>query len=246
MPYRKKYNKKPTRKYQRKKTAAARAPFVEVKQKESEGQYSLAAVNTTHIPDAFEFMTQGDTSQDMSGRWIFSKWLKQKMLINFTDNSTDHIPITYKMIQGWCKINLNPLPDPTTPQGPLPVTTTALQEHVSRYLNAAYEDDMAFGDKRRFQILKTKFIHSSPRILEDAGGSPVVFRQNIRINLNWTPMRKIRYNACTDPASHTDFFQCNTKNWVPFVFFQKNPAGNTPSTSFPTISHTTKHWFTDA
>ena len=122
MPAKRNYRKKrPTRKYQRKKIAAARAPFVEVKQKESEGQYSLAAANTTHIPDAFEFMTQGDTSNQMSGRWIFSKWLKQKMLISFTDNNTDHLPITYKMIQGWCKINLNPLPDVTSPQGPLPV-----------------------------------------------------------------------------------------------------------------------------
>ena len=184
-----KYKRKPrkvTRKPYRKKMAMLRQPFVEVKQKESEGQYALASTNVLHIPDCFEFMTQGDASNQMSGRWIFSKWLKQKILIDYTDNNTDHLPVTYKMIQGWCKINLNPLPDPTTPQGPLPVTTTALQEHVHRYLVAAYEDDLAFGDKRRFKILKTKFITSNPRILEQTDGTAVCFRQNIRMNLTWT------------------------------------------------------------
>lgn len=241
------YKRKPriTRKPYRKAMAQARQPFVEVKQKETEGQYALSATNTLHIPDAFEFMRQGDSSSEMSGRWIFSKWLKQKMLIDYTDNNTDHLPITYKMIQGWCKINLNPLPDASTPEGPLPVEQTDLQTHVSKYLNAAYEDDLAFGDKRRFKILKTKFIASNPRILEQSDGTAVCFRQNLRINLTWTPMRKIRYNACVDNAGAT-FFQCNTKNWVPFVYFQKNPAGNTPSTSFPVITQTTKHWFTDA
>lgn len=251
MPAGKKYRYKRrrnriTKKPQRARTAAARQPFVEVKQKESESQYSLSSIMTVHIPDAFEFMTQGDASNQMSGRWIFSKWLKQKILVDFTDNNTDTLPVTYKMVQGYCKINLNPLPDPANPQGPIPVTTAALQEHVARYLLAAYEDDLAFGDKRRFKIMKTKYVTSNPRILEQPDGTAICFRQNLRFNFNWDIMRKIRYNACTDPVSHTDFFQCNTRNWIPFVMWHKNPAGNTESGSYPTITQTSKHWFTDA
>ena len=142
------YKRKPrvTRKPYRKAVAASRQPFVEVKAKETESQYALSNAMVVHIPDAFEFMTQGDASNQISGRWIFSKWLKQKILLDYTDNNTDTLPVTYKMVQGWCKINLNPMPDVTTPQGPLPVEQTALQEHVARYLLAAYEDDLAFGD----------------------------------------------------------------------------------------------------
>lgn len=247
MPYKRKYNKKkkPTTKNQRRNYAKTIQPYIEIKNKETEGQYALSSTNLVHIPDCFEFMRHGDTASSMDGRWIFSKWLKQKMLIDWTDNNTDHLPVTYKMTQGWCKINLNPLPDVTTPQNPIPCEQDALQQHVFRYLVAAYEDDLAFGDKRRFKIIKTKFIHSNPRILEQTDGTAVCFRQNIRLNLEWTPMRKIRYNACVDAAG-TSFMQCNTKNWVPFVFWQKNPAGNTESGSYPVITQTSKHWFTDS
>ena len=47
-----KYKRKPrkvTRKPYRKKMAMLRQPFVEVKQKESEGQYALASTNVLHI-----------------------------------------------------------------------------------------------------------------------------------------------------------------------------------------------------
>jgi len=237
--------RKITRKPQRKMQSSARAPYVETKFKESEGNYNLIAGATTHIPDCFEFMTQGDSRSQISGRWIFSKWMTQKLMIDFTPCVDEPYPLTYTLMHGWLKINLNPQPDPTTPEGPLPVETTALQSHVSNYLRAAYEDPLAFGDLKRIKILSKKLIKGNPRIItNDGSGTTENFRQNQLHVLKWTPMRKIRYNHCVNDDGDA-FMQCNTGNWVPFVFFQQNPT-NTDPRHFPQIRYSARHWFTDA
>ena len=202
-----------TSKPERKMVELARQPYVETKYKESEGNYNLISGATTHIPDCFEFMEQGDTRSTISGRWIFSKWLTQKLMIDFTPCVDEPHPITYTLMHGWLKINLNPQPDPTTPQGDIPVEETALQAHVSNYLRAAYEDPLAFGDKKRIKILSKRFIRGDPRIItNDGSGTTENFRQNQLHTLKWTPMRKIRYNHCVN-ANGDKFMQCSTTEY---------------------------------
>ena len=109
--------RKITRKPQRKKTSMMRQPYVETKYKESEGNYSLINGNSTHVPNCFEFMSQGDLRSQINGRWIFSKWLTQKILVDFSPCMNIAVPITYNLIYGWLKVNLNPLPSATNADG---------------------------------------------------------------------------------------------------------------------------------
>lgn len=250
MPRKKGYKKKPrvTRKPQRIARVMSRQPYVETKFKESDVTYNLSGA-VTHIPDCFEFMEQGDLRSQITGRWIFSKWMTQKLLIDFTPCVTEPYPITFNMMHGWLKINLNPQPDPANPSGPLPVAQTELQAHVSNYLRSAYEDPLAFGDTKRIKILSRKFIRGNPRIItNDGSGTTENFRQNQYHVLKWTPMRKIRYNHCVEEVQGGDdveFMQCNTGNWVPFVYFHMNPQ-NANVRNFPQIKASTRHWFTDS
>jgi len=250
MPRRKNYAKKKpriTKKPQRKKMTIARQPYVETKFVESEGSYNLNGTGSVHVPDCFEFATQGDRRDQIQGRWIFSKWMTQKMLINFTPCVAEPYPMSYTMIHGWLKINLNPTPDPLAPDGPLSVARTALQGHVSSYLRAAYEDPLAFGDTKRIQVLSRKFIHGNPRIItNDGSGTTENFRPNQFHTLKWSPMRKIRYNHCTDPDDgDSPFMQCNTGNWIPFVYFKATPQNVDPR-NYPEIQYSSRHWFTDS
>jgi hypothetical protein len=224
--------------------SAMRQPIVECKYSETEGDYNLINGNSTHIPNCFEFATQGDGRGDITGRWIFSKWLTQKLLIDFTPCADIAIPVTYNLIHGWLKLNLNPEPNLATPEGPFLIEQGDLQEHTAKYLQAAYEDPLAFGDKKRIKILGKKLIRGNPRVVEDANGRNLNFRQNQLITLKWTPMRKIRYNHCKDEDNVT-FMQCNTGNWVPFVFWQQNPQTTTLA-AYPYIKHSSRHWFTDS
>ena len=237
--------RKITRKPQRKSQVLVRQPYVETKMKDSAGAYNLNSGSSLHIPDCFEFMEQGDLNYQITGRWIMSKWLTQKMVIDFTPCVSEPYPMTYTMIHGWCKINLNPDLDDTNPQGPIPVEMDALQTHVSKYLRAAYENPLSFSDKRRFKILSQKYITGNPRIItNDGSGTTENFRQNQYHVFKWTPMRKIRYNHCI-AADDTTFMQCNTGNWIPFIFFNQTPTDNDPR-NFPQIKYATRHWFTDS
>jgi hypothetical protein len=250
MPARKNYKKKPrpTRKNQRKKQAIMRMPFVEQKRRESTGYFNLNSTATTWIPDAFEFTEQGDTAATISGRWLYSKWLTVNALFDFTGNTTDTVPLSYRVMHGWCKVNLNPNPTEASP-GPINLDPVALTTHVGAILNAAYEKPLAFGDMRRIKLLSNQYINSNPRILEkDVAGSfvPQVFRANQIKKYKWTIQRKIRYNHMTFGDPETPYMQCNSGNWVPFIHFIKNPTGATPSAAFPKFSHNSIHYFTDA
>lgn len=258
MPYKRRYPKKKapiTKKYQRKKMAVQRMPFVEQKFKETAEvgspkvapTYSLTQDTNTRIPDVFEFMSQGDTSSTISGRWIYSKWLTTKMMIDFTPCVAEHTPMTFILYQGWCKLNLNPeLP---IGGGPIPSLSQAeLQSHVSKVLGAAYEDPLGTGDARRIQIIKKMYIKSSPRTVVHSAHEEI-FRQNQMVNLKWNVQRKIRYNHCTTGPPETpgtSFMQCNTGNWVPFIMFQRSPTDASPLAAYPLIHYKDRHYFTDS
>lgn len=256
MPYKRKYKKKNpiTKKWQRKKQAVARMPFVEQKYKETpevgtpavSPSYSLTQDTNTMVPDVFEFMTQGDKRDEISGRWIYSKWLTTKMLVDFTPCVSEHTPMTFILYQGWCKLNLNPeLP---VGGGPIPgVAMTDLQSHVSKVVAAAYEDPLGTGDAKRIQIVKKMFIKSSPRTVVHSAHEEI-FRQNRLVNLKWNVQRKIRYNHCNTGAdgSGTAFMQCNTGNWVPFVCFQRAPTDTVALAAYPKVHFKHRHYFTDS
>ena len=242
------YKRKPrvTRKPQRKKQAVARMPFVEQKRREGNGYFNLNTTSQTWIPDVFEFMEQGDTAATMSGRWLYSKWLNVNMLMDFSSNTTDTVPLSYRIMHGWCKVNLNPMPLTT---GPILLDPQALQAHVAAILNGAYEKPLAIGDARRLKILSNRYMNSNPRILEkDTAGTftPTVFRSNQIRKFKWTIQRKIRYNHCEYGSPPVPFMQCNSGNWVPFIHFIKNPTGATPSAAYPKCTFNSIHYFTDS
>jgi len=251
MPPKRNYKRKKrkiTKKPYRKKMALKRQPFVETKIRETSGRYNLTQGTSTHIPDCFEFMEGPGADQgQIVGEWIFSKWLTQKLMIDFTGLIGDSTPFTYTLMHGWLKINLNPQPDPTDPSLPIPVDPNSLQAHVSNYLRRAYENPLSFGDKQHIKILSSRVIRANPRtVVNDSTGTPENFRQNQYYTLKWTPMRKIKYPTCRDPDDDSEFLQCNSRNWVPFVFWQQNP--NTPSAGgrYPQIEHCSRHWYTDS
>jgi hypothetical protein len=177
---------------------------------------------------------------------LYSKWLTVNALFDFNANTTDTVPLSYRVIHGWCKVNLNP--NPLT-SGPIELDPAALTTHVAAILNGAYEKPLAFGDQRRIKILSNKYINSNPKILEKevAGAfTPTVFRANQIRKYKWTIQRKIRYNHMTFGDPETPYMQCNSGNWVPFIHFIKNPTGVTPSAAYPKFTHNSIHYFTDA
>ena len=139
------YKRKPARK----KMAKSRMSFVEQKFKETpeinaggtmvSPVFALSQDTSVVVPDVFEFMEQGDTVDKISGRWIYSKWLTSKLLVDFTPCVQEHTPMTFIMLQGWCKVNMNPLLP--VGGGRIPsLSKGALQQHVLNLVANAYED----------------------------------------------------------------------------------------------------------
>lgn len=249
---RRKNNKAPiTKKYQRKKMAISRMPFVEQKYKETANvgagiapTFNLGAQLVVNVPDVFEFMSQGDTASTISGRWIYSKWLTTKMLIDYSPCSNIPNPLTFIMLQGWCKLNLNPeLPNTNTAIGPL--LKTALQSHVSKIVASAYEDPLGTGDSRRLKILSKRILVSKPVTVVAQDGHSQVHRSNKIQQVKWTVQRKIRYNHCFE-AGPLPYMQCNTGNWVPFIAFQRAPTDTAVLAAYPKVHFKHRHYFTDS
>lgn len=255
MPKNKRYPRKSkapiTKKFQRRKMAIKRQPFVEQKYKETANvapgvapTFNLASQTVVNVPDTFEFMSQGDSNSQINGRWIYSKWLTTKMLVDYTPCSNEPIPLTYIMLQGWCKLNLNPdLPNTNVAIGPL--VKTALQTHVSKVVASAYEDPLGTGDARRLKIIKRVVLKSEPRTLVQPDGHSTVFRSNKIQSLKWDVQRKIRYNHCFE-AGPLPYMQCNTGNWIPFIAFQRAPTDTVALTAYPKIHFKHRHYFTDS
>lgn len=249
--YKNKKNKKITTKKYRAKKAVVRQPFVEQKYKETPNtagglapSFTLNSGFVVQIPDSFEFMEQGDASNQISGRWIYSKWLTTKMILDYTPCLEQPIPMSFIMRTGWCKLNLNPqLPTSNIPIGPL--SKTALQDHVAHVLSSAYEDPLGTGDARRLVITQEKFIHSNPKTIVKPDGHSEVFRSNKKLQCKWTVQRKIRYNKCFETGP-VPYMQCNTGNWVPFISFQRAPTDPVVLTAYPKVHYKHRHYFTDS
>lgn len=245
-----KKKRKITRKPQRKRMALARQPYVETKIRESEtqasdGTFAPVSLNDTsfvHIPDCFERMSQGDQSNQMSGRWIFSKWLTTKLLVDYDDVTTNSAAFSYTFYQGWFKNNLNP-EQPAS--GPVILEKNALEDHIKSNLDRTYEDSLAFGDMRKIQIISKRVEAPACTTVLDSQNAPINHRKNRLMVFKWTPMRKIRYNACRNAASE-DYFQCNSGNWVPFLYIQKTPHTRSDGDTYPSVRISSRHWFTDA
>lgn len=252
MPRPRKYNKnskkpKITYKNQRRKQAIARMPFVEQKFKETPQTgagvaptYQLANGIVVNVPDVFEFMEQGDTIDKINGRWIYSKWLTAKMMVDYTQCLHEAVPMSFIMLQGWCKSNLNPGTPSTTP-----LAQTALQQHVANIVANAYEDPLGTGDAKNLVILKKQYLKSAPRTLVDGSANQTIFRSNKSINLKWTISRKIKYNHQVDAGPHP-YMQCNENNWIPFVAWLRAPTDVHSLAAYPKIHYKYRHYFTDA
>lgn len=258
MPRGKKYARKAPRKLttkpRRKARAIQRMPFVEQKHKDEllENQRMFQGTDTSfvYVPENFTNMVQGDAKDQINGRWIYSKWLATKMSMTFSNADAYVFPINMRVRHGWVKLNLNPTDYDASER--LIVSTTALKEHVLAVLENNYDDSTLLPIKARdVATLSDKIIKNNPRILEDSAGT-TTFRNDQHLSFKWSPQRKIQYQKCvpeTGEPETASFFQCNQKNWIPFVCFSYVQAGTeTPPADgeMPELNIGTRHYFTDS
>lgn len=247
--------RKPIRKYQRKTRAKSRMPFVEQKQKDE--LLSSATMDTllqpggkVYVPKNFTQLTQGDTMDSMSGRWIYSKWISSKMTMSFDQMSGYNFPFNIRCRYGWIKLNLNPATGLSVSGAqPLALEVGDLENHVLDVLKATYNPSTLLPQKARDVLTLGDFtIKNNPRILEGASGDITTFRNDKHLTFKWSPQRKIQYQKCENSAGQ-QFFECNQKNWIPFVQFVHVPAGNEDpprENELPRLAVGTRHYFTDA
>ena len=247
--------RKPIRKYQRKQRAKSRMPFVEQKHKDeliasTTMDTLLQSGGLVYVPKNFTQLTQGDTMDSMSGRWIYSKWLSTKMTMSFDQMSGYNFPFNIRCRYGWIKLNLNP----STSAGgviptPLAVEIGDLEAHVKNVLKQSYDPTTLLPQKARDVLLLGDFlVKNNPRILESGAGDITTFRNDKHLTFKWSPQRKIQYQKCQNAAG-TQFFECNQKNWIPFVQFVHVPAGNEDpprDNELPRLAVGTRHYFTDS
>jgi hypothetical protein len=226
-------------------------PFVEQKHKDEllENQRMFQGTDTSYIyvPSNFTNATQGDSMDQINGRWIYSKWLATKMSMTFEGADQYNFPINMRVRHGWIKLNLNPTS--VDSEGRLQVTSTALKEHVLAVLENNYDDSTLLPIKARDVVtLSDKILKNNPRILEDASG-PTTFRNDQHLSFKWSPQRKIQYQKCLFTDTGATAFQCNQKNWIPFVCFSYVQAGTESPPGdgeMPELNVGTRHYFTDS
>jgi hypothetical protein len=239
------------RKYQRKRVAKARAPFVESKHKDEllseQRMFQSTDTSYLYVPENFTNMVQGDAMDEISGRWIYSKWIATKMAMSFSGADQYNFPINLRVRHGWIKLNLNPTS--VDSESRLQVTSTALKEHVLAVLENNYDDSTLLPIKARDVVtLSDKIVKNNPRILEDAQGT-TTFRNDQHLSFKWSPQRKIQYQKCLFTDTGATTFQCCQKNWIPFVVFSYVQAGTEarPTDSeMPKVNIGTRHYFTDS
>ena len=125
-----------------------------------------------------------------------------------------------------------------------------LQSHVERVLENNFNDTTLLPQKARdVQVIKDFMLQSNPRILEDSSSGDIVsYREDKSLSMKWSPQRKIQYQKCQNTAG-TTFFQCNQKNWIPFVHFSRVATGTVSApatTEMPELDIGTRHYFTDS
>ena len=238
---------KPARKAQ----SSVRQPFVEQKHKDEllSDQRMFQGTDTSYVyvPSNFTDMEQGDQIDQMTGRWIYSKWLTTKMSMSFSGSDQYNYPINLRVRHGWIKLNLNPTEEVSA--GVLLLSDSALHAHVKAVLENNYDDSTLLPIKARDVItLSDKIVKNNPRVLEGAA-SITTFRNDQHLSFKWSPQRKIQYQKCASGATAVPFFQCNQKNYVPFVCFSYVQAGTeSPPTDseMPLLNIGTRHYFTDS
>lgn len=250
--------RKPIYKAQRKQRASSRMPFVEQKQKDEVLQSTqmtdlLQSGGQIYVPKNFTQMTQGDAQDQITGRWIYSKWLSTKMTLSYDAMVDYNFPFNIMCRYGWVKMNLNPsdhVSGTVPPATPLAVEIGDLERHVKNVLVHNFNPTTLLPQKARdVLIIKEFMVKNSPRILEDStAGDITTFRNDKHLTFKWSPQRKIQYQKCQNAAG-TQFFECNQKNWIPFVQFLHVPAGNEAEpgqTELPRYAVGTRHYFTDS
>lgn len=228
----------------RRKMALKRSPFTENKINQTpEQSFTLNSANSLIVPDCFEFAVQGSAQNEMTGRYLFSKWVTTKALIDFALCTAEPSPLSYVVTQGWCKLNLNPDP-PTTPGAPFPIEADELQQHVANYYERGYANVLGNGDVKNFKIIKRYKIDGKGVNITGSTGADITVRQPRLLKFKWAPMRKIRYNHCVNTAG-TTFLQCNQENWIPFINIQFCGIAHTGE-HFPNMNTISTHYFTDS
>ena len=159
-----------------------------------------------------------------------------------------NFPYNIRCRYGWVKLNLNP--SDTTAGGNLSLEVDELERHVRKILLNNFDDSTLLPQKARDVLTLGDFvIRNSPRILEDSTtGDITSFRNDKHLSFKWSPQRKIQYQKCENGVGST-FFQCNQKNWIPFVSFKHIPGGSEAgptSNELPQLATGTRHYFTDA
>lgn len=258
MPRGKKYARqprKPIRKAQRKQRAKSRMPFVEQKHKdELTALAPMTDLNNADgggevfIPEAFTFATQGDGSDQINGKWLYSKWLTTKMTMSYDRMVDYNFSYNIRCRYGWVKLNLNPSDTQGGLLGPLAIND--LDIHIRKVLLNNFDDSTLLPQKARDVLTLGDFvIRNSPRLLENATTTDITtFRNDKHLTFKWSPQRKIQYQKCVTAAG-TEFLQCNQKNWIPFVSFKHIPGGSEAaprSDQLPQLKTGTRHYFTDA
>jgi hypothetical protein len=242
----------------RKQTSSIRQPFVEQKQKD---EVIDSATMTTildqgghvYVPQNWTQMTQGDQMDQINGRWIYSKWLVTQMTVSYDQMKDYNFPFNMKCRYGWVKLNLNPsvsVAGSLPPATPLAVEIGDLERHVLNVLKHNFNPTTLLPQKARdVLVIKEFVIKNNPRLLEDATSTSITtFRNDKHLSFKWSPQRKIQYQKCQNSAGQ-QFFECNQKNWIPFVQFLHVPAGtedHPQSTELPKLAVGTRHYFTDS
>ena len=233
----------PARKTQPKKgkkqMVRARQPIVETKKSQA-GQSTFYLSTTTAgqfvALRSFIDMSQGLQQDDMTGKSVFSKYIKMKLKFRFPrDEYAIRKNYRIQLIHGWMTAPFaladSPVGAPYSPAKDT-VTVSELEQIIAARLGPDFNavgDDMAFRDKQK-KIYKIEgkqwirpnrnnqigFTQQFGRYAAETdhliGGLPDVMR-----TLTWSPMRKVKYHLSTPAQGQGAPFHYPNEAWVPFV-----------------------------
>lgn len=268
------YPKKTSKPKNKKAMVVSRAPIVETKKNQS-GQSSFHLSTTTAgqfvALRSFLDMSQGLQQDDMTGKSIFSKYVKMKLKFQFPrDEYAIRKNFRIQLIHGWMTAPFALAPTPVGhPYAPArdSVTPAELEQIVAARLGSDFNatgDDMAFRDKQK-KIYKIEgkqwlkpdrnsaigFTQQFGRYAAETdhliGGLPDIMR-----TLSWSPMRKVKYQHST-PQGSADFYYPN-EAWIPFVcifcpeYMNTAPVGQDEDPEDYKVKCIVNdcHWFTDS
>lgn len=255
----------------RKAFAMKRQPLVETKKRE--GTISNFYINRSSqrfIPPAsFENLNLGLGDDNVIGKSIFSKYYSMKLKFVFPRDE-DSIQKNYriKVIHGWMTAPYG-LPEVSNNYIPQRGTVSAAELGVIQQdrLSPAWahgsfaNDDLEFRDKEKkiYKVIGQKWVRPDRnaqigfaqqfgRYAAETdhliGGIP-----DVKMTLNWKPMRKVNLTKTTGGSGGTEFLYPN-EAWVPFVCVYTPDFDNLPTS--PTSDKLVQvywndcHWFSDS